>query len=265
MNGESIPNLVVYMFAYSVIGYVCETAYCSFGKKRFVDRGFLQGPYLPVYGLGALAVITLLDSIAHRPVLVFVLGALICSIVEFVTGWLLQIIFHARLWDYSKHRFNLYGRVCLLNTTLFGLLALIAVTFIHPALRAILQNVSEQVLGYAAAGILIVFSIDTSISVHKMVSFNTLLSRAKQLKSEMEERIDRLGEELRPLARSYVEREFERLRLQLRNAGKRILDAFPNFSRIDFEAQLSQVRASLNQWREQKKVSRKKKKRTEEQ
>ena len=92
-------TFIVVFFIYSVLGYFCEVVYCSVGQKRFVNRGFLYGPYLPIYGFGSLIVTVLLDPLSKWPVAVFILAFILTSCLEYFTSWLLEKFFSVKLWD----------------------------------------------------------------------------------------------------------------------------------------------------------------------
>ena len=154
-------TLIVVFFIYSVLGYFCEVVYCSVGQKRFVNRGFLYGPYLPIYGFGSLIVTVLLDPLSKWPVAVFILAFILTSCLEYFTSWLLEKFFSVKLWDYSKHRININGRVCLLNSTLFGILGLVAEYLVEPFVSRILGSLPADILHYAAILIVAVMSSDT--------------------------------------------------------------------------------------------------------
>ena len=116
-----------YFIVYSVAGWLCEDVYVGIGKKKLVNRGFLYGPYCPIYGFGALIVLYPLMMLGDHPVLVFFGGMVLTSVLEYFTSWIMEKLFHERWWDYSTYRFNINGRVCLLNSVLFGLMSLIVV------------------------------------------------------------------------------------------------------------------------------------------
>lgn len=135
----SVTQLVYayfYFILYSMMGWVCETTYVSIGKGHFVNRGFLYGPYIPIYGFGSLiALYPLGGHVAdhpHNPLFIFFIGGLLCTVLEYITSWLMEVLFHMRWWDYSNKKFNIHGRVCLLNSTLFGIMLLVLVYIVHP-------------------------------------------------------------------------------------------------------------------------------------
>lgn len=119
--------------SYSLLGYIAEIIFCTIHEKKLVlNRGFLIGPYLPIYGVGALAILYLLDRYKKDVVALFVMGAVLCSVVEYFTSLIMEKIFKIRWWDYSHMKFNLNGRICLYNSFLFGLGGILIVKFINP-------------------------------------------------------------------------------------------------------------------------------------
>ena len=125
-------NHVLYFFAYSILGWACECLYCGIPARRFINRGFLEGPYCPIYGCGALIVILVLDPLKGHPLLLFLGAMIFTSVLEYVTSWLMEKLFHSKWWDYSERPFNINGRVCLLNSLLFGIMGLAVMYVVHP-------------------------------------------------------------------------------------------------------------------------------------
>lgn len=139
----------LYFVLYGVAGWVYETLLCSISARRFVNRGLLHGPICPIYGVGAVAVLLLLSPLRDRPVLLFFLSATVTVSVEYTTAWLLETLFHLRLWDYSKRFCNLQGRVCLLGFTVFGVMSVLVVEYVHPwveSLPALFTQVGMHVV-----------------------------------------------------------------------------------------------------------------------
>ena len=114
-----------YFILYSIIGWGYETAMCSVRDRAFVTRGFLNGPYCPIYGVGAVLFLSLLGN-EKSSVLIFIFGAMIASAVEYLTSFAMEKAFGARWWDYSDYKFNLNGRVCLGAAAVFGAFAVVA-------------------------------------------------------------------------------------------------------------------------------------------
>lgn len=141
-----MSDYLLYFFIYSFLGWVCESIYCSCLQKKIVNRGFLNGPICPVYGVGALIVILGLWSYRDNMIAVFVLGFILTSVLEYITATVLEKLFHAKWWDYSNYKFNIDGKVCLLNSTMFGFLSLFVIEILHPFVIDVLSRMNSVVL-----------------------------------------------------------------------------------------------------------------------
>ena len=119
----------------------------------------------PVYGFGALAVIPCLTPVNFSLPLLFVCGLLVTRALEYFTGWLLETIFHAKWWDYSNMRFNIRGRVCLLNSVLFGLLGVFVMRVLHPFVGRMVGSLSFVMLIWFASALTTLLAVDLFLSV----------------------------------------------------------------------------------------------------
>ena len=119
LNLHTYGYLFVWFIIYSFFGWVYESLWASFNERQWVNRGFLSGPVIPIYGFGAVSFVLLLSDI-NNPAYIFILGMLIASILEYFTSWAMEKLFHARWWDYNHYPFNLNGRICLYGALLFG-------------------------------------------------------------------------------------------------------------------------------------------------
>ncbi|MBS6043935.1 MAG: putative ABC transporter permease, partial [Clostridium baratii] len=117
----------MYFTIYSFLGWLSETIYCYIIDKKFTYRGFLYGPVCPIYGFGGIIVTECLRGMKGNIIEVFFGGMILASILEYITSYVLQKLFNMKWWDYSEHKFNINGRVCLLNSTMFGILAVVIV------------------------------------------------------------------------------------------------------------------------------------------
>lgn len=132
MTIQQLESLTLLFFVCSLAGWVMEVACKLVQLRRFINRGFLIGPYCPIYGCGAVAVTVLLSGYRGDPVTVFSLSMLLCGTLEYVTSYLMEKLFHARWWDYSQKHFNLNGRVCAETLIPFGLFSLLLVEIVQP-------------------------------------------------------------------------------------------------------------------------------------
>lgn len=264
--------LFLYFFLYSVIGWVCETAYCSIGKRKFVNRGFLNGPLCPVYGFGALAVVWLLRPVCEYPILVFAAGAVVTSMLEYLTGYLLEKLFGLKLWDYSKRPYNIRGRICLRNSLLFGLLSLFLVEFLHPVLYALLHKAPVWLLNAAAVVLFVLLLADLAVTVGTLLEINGKLRQIGQVLGELNERgagnLQQIGQRFNENMGALRERQKEhqadaKKRVDQLNArlGKlltqkrmqrRIFKAFPNMQSKKHQEILDWFKELADQKREKK-------------
>ena len=178
-----MPDLSYYVisfFIYSVFGYISEVIFCSVPKRHFVNRGFLYGPYCPIYGFGALVVTILLETFKAHWYLVFIFGVILTSLIEYVTSWLLEKLFNMKLWDYSNHKINIKGRVCGLNSFLFGVMGMFVMYVLDPIASDLINDIPMQIRSFVADIILIGMSIDVTITVINLKSFQRGIKEFKE-------------------------------------------------------------------------------------
>ena len=148
---------------FSMIGYVTEMITCAIVDKKIANRGFFCGPIIPIYGVGSLLLIFLLKPFRHNLLLVIIFSMLITTSIEYLTGYLLEKIFHNKWWDYSKEKFNLHGRICLKNVILFGIGGPI-ILYIDPFMTDFLIQFKNQYLIIVAIIIFVIFTLDVIYS-----------------------------------------------------------------------------------------------------
>ncbi|MGN0487462.1 MAG: putative ABC transporter permease [Acutalibacteraceae bacterium] len=180
-----MDNLIKYIllfFFYSAAGWCLETTYCSIGEKRFINRGFLTGPLCPIYGTAALVMTILIyNPFRDRPLLVFVLGIILCDLVEYITSFLMEKLFAARWWDYTYEFMNIRGRICLKHSLYWGVISIVFVDVIHPAVENLYSRINGQYLIYILAAVLTVFVLDLINAVRKALDIRKLHIKLKNL------------------------------------------------------------------------------------
>lgn len=153
-------------FIYSILGYFCECLYCTIRTKKIVsNRGFLVGPYLPIYGTGLLLIIILLSKYYKDPLVLFIMSSLLATVIEYFTSYIMEIVFKARWWDYSDRKYNVNGRICLLNTFLFGIGGLLIMYIINPIITGLLSKLSIKLLIVIGIISFVIFMSDVFISI----------------------------------------------------------------------------------------------------
>lgn len=185
------------MITYSIIGWCGEMVYCSIGQRRLCEkRGFLNGPICPIYGHGALVVLIALHGGCSSPILTFFLGAILTSLVEYVTSFAMEKLFHMRWWDYSRYRFHLNGRICLLNSTLFGLASVVLCHFANPPIAAWLTNLFTIGAGVPLSiVILLIYLADIVLSVRSAIQIGDRLAKLHTVQEELSNKLEEMRSE----------------------------------------------------------------------
>ena len=150
--------------SYAFMGWCMEVICKLIQYKRFINRGFLIGPYCPIYGYGALAITILLKKYVNDPIILFVMSTIICSIIEYFTSYFMEKAYHARWWDYSNKKYNINGRICLETMIPFGILGMIIMYFINPFLYSLYLKIPAVLLHIIAALLFITYIVDNAIS-----------------------------------------------------------------------------------------------------
>ena len=164
MNLPLAENYVLMFFVCAVLGWVMEVTCKLIELHRFINRGFLIGPYCPIYGWGAVLVSLSLSRYASSPVIVFIMAMVVCGTLEYLTSYFMEKLFHARWWDYSNRRFNLNGRVCANTLIPFGLLGLLMIYLVKPFLFGLFSQLSQTALDVTCGLLAALMLTDATIS-----------------------------------------------------------------------------------------------------
>ncbi len=185
---DGMKEIIVYgsliFYLCSFIGYLLEVLWCYLASKKIVNRGFLCGPVIPIYGFGAVLILFCLLRYYEDPVVVFVFGMIITSALEYFTSFLLEKIFHNKWWDYSNRKYNINGRVCLKNSFAFGILSLLIIYVITPGFYFLFSLFSFKVLTILAIIITILFVLDVIYSVIIAYNLRNRIIIVEELKNE---------------------------------------------------------------------------------
>ena len=141
MHVYSAGQWVLLFFFYCFCGWVWESCYVSLCQRHWVNRGFLRGPLLPIYGSGAIIILFATLPVAGNLWLVWLLGMLAATALEYVTGAVMEALFKVRYWDYSDKKCNLNGYICLSSSIAWGFFSILLVRFIHPPIGRLLADV----------------------------------------------------------------------------------------------------------------------------
>ena len=223
---------------YSIAGWVLEVALKYKDHKRFMDRGFLIGPYCPIYGYGALLITILLNKYKDDPIALFFMTIITSGFLEYFTSWVMEKLFKARWWDYSKRKFNLNGRVCLGTLIPFGVFGLIITYITNPFILHCLEGVNNIVLNVTSVILFFVYTIDNIISTIIIIGF-----RKTTIKVEREEKHDDTEQ---------ITKKVREILAQKSWGYRRLIDAFPRLEtiRVRIKELTEEVKENVNELRD---------------
>lgn len=167
----SITQYFLLFFIYAFAGWLLEVGCKLIEYKRFINRGFLIGPYCPIYGWGAVLITLLLSRYSYDPIVLFVMTVIVCMILEYITSWTMEKLFKARWWDYSKRKFNLNGRVCLGTGIPFGLFGMFIIYVSNPFIIENLNKINTNTLNIIATTLFVIYLVDNIISTIVILGF----------------------------------------------------------------------------------------------
>lgn len=160
-------------FIYCCIGWVVEVIDQRIEIGKLVNRGFLIGPYCPIYGVGGLIMVFTLSRYMDSPIILFVMAIFICSILEYGTSYVLEKIFKVRWWDYSNKKLNINGRICLETMIPFGILGIAVLYYVNPFLTKIIKSLSYSTLQIISITLFTIFIIDLIISLITVIKIKS--------------------------------------------------------------------------------------------
>lgn len=271
----SIYYSILYFFVYGFLGWCTEVIFAAFKQHRFVNRGFLNGPICPIYGVGVTLVIACLEAFQSTLLLLYISSVILVTVLEGVTGWAMDKLFHNKWWDYSKLPFNIGGYVCLLFSLIWGVACVFIVYFVHPLIHQVLSLIPHTA-GIALIAILgIALLSDMIVTTSAIVKFNQYLELLKHITDELHAISNQIGAELYQNVMHVLDMQessrqklddvklevSEEIRMQIvelktraQNLGekvpkpaRRLLKAFPKLESRNYKAQLELFRQKLEQ------------------
>ena len=196
---------------YSMLGWLIEVIRTYTSQHKFVNRGFLIGPYCPIYGIGVLLIINFLQEYMDNFIVLFLLAMLLCMTLEYFTSYIMEVLFNARWWDYSNRKFNINGRICLETAIPFGLCGLVIMYLVNPLLVSILDMIPRMILIILGISLMVIFLVDFVLSFIVILKFKNI--KLDKFKDDTEE--------MNKLIKEYL----------IKNSRwtKRLVNSFPNF------------------------------------
>ena len=196
MTAQHLYYLFQCFFIYAFLGWCTEVAFAAFKERRFVNRGFLNGPICPVYGFGVVAVIHFLTPLRSNLLLLYLGSAILVTAIEWLTGFILEKVFHNKWWDYSNMPLNLNGYVCLLFSLIWGVFCVFIVDVFHPLIDTLLSHIPFLV-GIILVCILVIAGLaDLYVTASGILKLNKRLEKMQAIADELHQISDKLGESI---------------------------------------------------------------------
>ena len=242
----SIQMYFLLFIIYSFLGWCLEVTCKLIEYKRFINRGFLIGPYCPIYGSGAVLITFLLYRYAYDPLVLFVMTTITCCILEYLTSLVMEKLFKARWWDYSKRKFNINGRVCLGTSIPFGIFGMAVTYIINPFFISLINKLSMNTINILTISLATVYVLDTIVSSIVIFGFRKTSENVnKEGSSDNTEQITAKVKEIL-IRKSWMHR--------------RLVNAYPSLVLIkakikeikeDVKENIQEVRSNINEKKEE--------------
>lgn len=230
---ETIETYILLFTIYAIIGWLMEVTLGLFQHHKFVNRGFLIGPYCPIYGFGGVAItlflsnfmktidsVSLVDSLWISTIVIM----FICGTLEYATSYIMEKIFHARWWDYHRFRFNINGRICLETLLPFTIIGQIILRIANPVFLNTINSIQQPWLHIITGIILAIFAVDVSVSYNIIHSFKKVSNEAKDNTEEITKKVKEI------ISKSW--------------RGRRLISAFPN---VDIDVIREKIRKRVEE------------------
>ena len=173
---DSFLNISLLFCTYCFIGWVWESIYQSIIDRKILNRGFLFGPYIPIYGFGGVGIYLLFqkygttDLTSIRSLQIFIFGLLVATTLEYLTSFILEKIFGAKWWDYSNYFMNINGRICLIASLFWGFVAVLFVQILNPNIYSKISNIPYDLRLVLTSVIGTAMIIDTFYTLFSLIN-----------------------------------------------------------------------------------------------
>lgn len=181
----------IFLF-YSFFGWFLETIFISLKRRHFVNMGFLDGPFSPIYGFGALAIVLFVFPFKNNLPLFFILSIIVTSLLEYLTSYVLEKIFKIKWWNYSTQPLNLHGRICLEASFYWGILSMLVLTFVHPQIIPLTSFLSHKIGLAGFIAFLIYFIFDATDTTINIIKLKKILNQPIKIHPQFSNKIKRL-------------------------------------------------------------------------
>ena len=241
MYNYEVWQWVLYFFIYCFIGWIWETAYVSLKSGHFENRGFMNGPFLPIYGSGAIIMLFVSLPVKNSVILVFIFGSIAATLLELFTGMAMESLFHVRYWDYSYRKIQYKGYICLVSSIAWGFFSCLLVYFIHKPIEGLVLSIDEGIGQLIAIIVTICATADFATSFKTALELKNMLITAEDIKKQIE-KLERRAEIVEVFIADSAEKASEDLREHISDIIEKI-----SGSKEEAKAELNRILAERNE------------------
>lgn len=235
---DKLIVLIASFYLYCLCGWIWESVILPLSRKQQpYNRGFLNGPWIPIYGFGAILVIVLFDirQVNYPIYTLFINGGVVACLLEYVTSYVMEKLFHRRWWDYSHRPFNVNGRICLEGFVCFGLFSVVAIDYVQPFLTRVLNRFDENILLLIIIFLTVAFIVDVIVSVKVALAIDEKVELFKLQLEDKEMQLLKNFQETQKEVHQYFKRNamlFQRHQIIVRNLRKQKADLNYSYRRL---------------------------------
>ena len=240
MQEYDLSQWILFFFLYSFLGWVWESCYVSVRKHRWVNRGFMHGPMLPLYGSGAMVVLIVTIPVRDNIPLVFLMGMIGATILEYFTGITMERLFHVRYWDYRNLKFNVRGYICPIASLCWGVFSILMVKVVHVPFEHIVLLIPVTIADILAFVLTIAAAVDFTQSFNEAMDMKRILVQLeaskeqiqkmqeclKDASEEMQDRLKDASEEMQDKLKGASEGVQERLKRASEGVQEKLEDSY---------------------------------------
>ena len=241
MYNYEVWQWVLYFFIYCFIGWIWETSYVSLKSGHFENRGFMNGPFLPIYGSGAIIMLFVSLPVKNSVMLVFIFGSIAATLLELFTGMAMESLFHVRYWDYSYRKIQYKGHICLVSSIAWGFFSCLLVYFIHKPIEGLVLSIDEGIGQLIAIIVTICATADFATSFKTALELKNMLITAEDIKKQIE-KLERRAEIVEVFIADSAEKASEDLREHISDIIEKI-----SGSKEEAKAELNRILAERNE------------------
>lgn len=221
-------SYILLFFIYAFMGWILEVFTQLFCNKKFVNRGFMMGPVVPIYAIGGMVITLFLQNYQGDYAVLFVMSVLLCGILEYFISFIMEKMFNLRWWDYSDEQYNINGRVCLKNIILFGILGVLVIEVFNPFFLNIINKINGNVTWILSMFFIFIFVMDLLISLNLTNNIKKVVKKAeKDSTEEISKLIEKQMRKNFALYRRII-KAYPKMKIQFKKIKKQFTDIMKN-------------------------------------